>query len=150
MARPASVLRQPIDRIGDSVEQFESEVRKLQRTLDGRRRKLEKRLDSRRRAWERRARRLQQQLSAHPLTRRALRSERRLRTDLRQRVTRTIDALRPATRSDINRELERMDRQVARLSRRLSQLEGQRRPQRRAPAKKRTSRTSRQTRSRAR
>ena len=136
MARPASVLRQPIDRIGDSVEQFESEVRKLQHTLDGRRRKL--------------ARRLQQQLSAHPLTRRALRSERRLRTDLRQRVTRTIDALRPATRSDINRELERMDRQVAKLSRRLSQLEGQRRPQRRAPAKKRTSRTSRQTRSRAR
>lgn len=123
MAKQASVVQEGVDQIRDAVRRADRELRKIQKRVESRRRNLAKEVANRRRTIEKRAQkeleRLQKQIQRQPLVKRA----EALRADAQERIERgfssLIGVLPIATRS----EVERIDRKVAALGRKLKEIE---------------------------
>jgi hypothetical protein len=123
MAKQATVLQDGVDQIRQAVRRADRELKKIQKQVEARRRRLAKEVTTRRRTIEKRAQReldrLQKQIQSQPLVKRA----EALRADAQERLGRGVstflDALPIATRSDV----ERIDRKVSALGRRLKEIE---------------------------
>src|SRR5690606_7013251 len=99
------------------------ELRKLQRTVETRRKRLEKQIAARRRAFEKRAQkeldRLQKEWRQQPLVKRASALGSEARTRLGEGVASVVESLPIATRS----EVERIERKLRSLDRKLREIE---------------------------
>jgi hypothetical protein len=123
MAKQSSVVQERVDQIRQVVRRADRELRKIQKQVESRRRRLAKEVTSRRRVIEKRAQkelgRIQKQIQAQPLVQRA----EALRADASERfasgVSTILGALPIATKS----EIERIDRKVSALSRKLKEIE---------------------------
>jgi len=137
MAEQASLLQGGVDRFHEAVRQVDREILRLQKELRSRRRSLEKQVESGRKSLERRTRRevkrVREELEKSGLVQRAG-EWRAVATDrLEQGVDGVLATLGIASRQD----LERLDRKLNQVNRKLKDLEKPRRspkPGSRTPA----------------
>ena len=119
MAKQASVVQDGVEQVREAVRVVDQGFRRIQKQVETRRRRLAKELTSRRRVIERRAQqelgRIQKQLQKQPIVKRA----EAFRVDATERLERGVssflDALPIATKGDV----ERIDRKVDALGRKL-------------------------------
>jgi hypothetical protein len=123
MAKQANVMQEGVDQIRQVVRRADREIKKLQKQVESRRRTIAKQVTTRRRTIEKRAQReldrLQKQLQRQPLVKRA----EAIRADAQERIEGAVStflgSLPIATRS----EIERIDRKVTALGRKLKEIE---------------------------
>jgi hypothetical protein len=123
MAQQASVVREGVDQLRTAVRRVDRQFRKIQRQVETRRKQLEKEVTSRRKAIEKQAQRqiarFQREIQKQPLLKRAESLRAGASRQIERGVASFFEALPIATRS----ELERVDRKVAGISRKLRELE---------------------------
>ena len=119
----ASVFEQGLDRFQATIKDLDREVQRARRELGRRRRGIEKELRSRRQTLERRAekqiRRLRTELRRYPAYKRA----EAFQSDARKRVEGGIDQIMDLIPVASKNEVETLERKIARLSRRVRELE---------------------------
>jgi len=130
MAEQTNIVREGIDRVSSAFERIPDEVQKMQRELQKRRKTFERQLAGGRRDLEKRTReiekrtrrqveRLRTEFRRLPLTRRVD----RLRSDAEKAIERGFDAflgiLQIASKSD----LDRIDKKLGQVSRKLKEME---------------------------
>lgn len=123
MAKQASVVQDGVDQIRQAVRRADRELKKIQKQVEARRRRLAKEVTTRRRTIEKRAQReldrLQKQIQSQPLVKRAEALRADAQTRLGRGVSTILESLPIATRS----EIERIDRKVSALGRKLKEIE---------------------------
>ena len=123
MAKQANVVQDGVDQVREAVRRVDQGFRRIQKQVETRRRRLAKEVTSRRRLIEKRAQkelgRLQKEIQKQPLVKRA----EALRAGATERiegvVSTFLDALPIATKA----EIERIDRKVSALGRKLKEME---------------------------
>ena len=123
MAEQTNLVQEGVDRLNGAFESIDGEIQRVQRELSARRRSIEKRLSSQRKSVEKRTRkevkRLQSEFRKNPLVKRA----ESLRKDATKQIESGLDEFlglfQIASKSDMNR----LDRKLTTLSRRLKELE---------------------------
>jgi hypothetical protein len=126
MAEHETVSEARESRIDETVQFFDDEFQRVQRELNARRKALEKEFTTRRKTVEKRTRkelkRIQSELKKNPIVKRAD----AVRKDVTKRVETRVDSLlglmQVASRSDV----QRIDRKLTTLNRRLKAIEEQR------------------------
>jgi hypothetical protein len=123
MAKQASVVQERVDQIRQVVRRADREIKKIQKQVESRRRRLAKEVTTRRRVIEKRAQkeigRIQKQIQSQPLVKRA----EALRADATERVTARVSSLLGAFPLATRSEIERIDRKVSALSKKLREIE---------------------------
>ena len=123
MAQQASVVREGVDQLRTAVRRVDRQFRKIQRQVETRRKQLGKEVTSRRKAIEKQAQRqlarFQREIQKQPLVKRAESLRAGASRQIERGVATFLDALPIATKS----ELERVDRKIAGISRKLRELE---------------------------
>jgi len=123
MAKQASVVEERVDQIRQAVRRADREFKKIQKQVESRRRRIAKEVSLRRRTLEKRAQRelerLQKQLQTQPLVKRA----EALRADAQERIGRGVSSLLEAFPLATRSEIERIDRKVSALGRKLREIE---------------------------
>ena len=119
MAQNTSVLETGIDQIQSAVRVLDRRFRRLQRQLTTRRRRLGRQVTSRRRALERRAQRQISRLRRQRLVKRA----EALREDVTRQVEQGLSGLFETLPLATKRDVQRIDRRVSQLNRKLRDLE---------------------------
>jgi len=123
MAQEASVVRDGVDQLRTAVRRVDRQFRKIQRQVETRRKQLGKQVTSRRKAIEKRAQRelarFQRELQRQPLVKRA----ESLRADATRQLERGVATFLDALPIVTKREVERIDKKIAGLSRKLRELE---------------------------
>lgn len=108
----ASFIQGGLDRVESAFKTFEKDFRRLQKRADQRRKQLEKRA-------EREVRRFQTELRKNPVVKRA----QTLGEDARKAASEQVDALLGTLRLASRTEVERLDRKVGQLNRKVRELE---------------------------
>jgi septation ring formation regulator EzrA len=123
MAQQASVVRDGVDQLRTAVRRVDRQFRRIQRQVETRRKQLGKRVTSRRKAIEKRAQRelarFQREIQRQPLVKRA----ESLRADATRQLERGVASFLDALPIVTKREVERIDKKIALLSRKLRELE---------------------------
>jgi len=123
MAQQASVVREGVDQLRTAVRRVDRQFRRIQRQVESRRKQLEKEVATRRKAIEKQAQRqlarFQREIQKRPLLKRAESLRAGATRQIERGVAGFLEALPIATKS----ELERVDRKIAGLSRKLRELE---------------------------
>jgi predicted translin family RNA/ssDNA-binding protein len=119
----ANVFEQGIDRFQSTIKDFDREVQRARREIGKRRRGIEKELKSRRQTLERRAekqiRKLRSELRRYPAFKRAEAIQSDTRKRVEEGIGQIVDLIPVASRN----EVETLERKIARLSRRVRELE---------------------------
>ena len=119
----ATRVQEGVEQLRTAVRRFDRQFRRLQREVASRRRRLEKELATRRKAtWKRALRelsRFQRELQRQPLVKRAD----ALRVDATSRIQAGVAGVLDALPIASKREIERIDRRVTALGRKLRDLE---------------------------
>jgi hypothetical protein len=127
MSEQASLVQDGMDRFNAAFERIDEERLRLQKQLQTQRKSFEKQITSGRRDFEKRTRkqfkRLRTELRRYPAIKRAERLQTDARRQIEERVDRLIALLPIASRT----ELERIDRKLDRISRKLKDIEQPRR-----------------------
>lgn len=123
MAQQTSVVQEGFDRVQTAVRRMDREFRKLQRELESRRKRLEKQITTNSRRWNKQAQKqvqkLRTELRKQPLLRRA----EELTEDATRQLGRQWSAVLDAFPIVTKREVERIDRKIAQLNRKVRELE---------------------------
>jgi hypothetical protein len=129
MSEQTSFVNESVDRAKSAFRSIDGELRRVQKQLQARRRTFEKQLSSGRKDIERQTRkqvkRLQAELRRSPLLRRA----QTLRADATQQIDNVVDRVLSALSIATKNDLDRIDRKLTVLARRLKELD---RPSRRS------------------
>jgi dsDNA-specific endonuclease/ATPase MutS2 len=112
-----------IDRFREMFGTFESEFERVQRDLKARRRLLERRFDAGRKGFEKRARKVRKELRKNPTLKRFDNLRRDVTRQLEQGAETVLNALQIASKRDV----QRIDRKLNTLGRKLKELERTRR-----------------------
>jgi len=112
-----------IDRFREMFGTFESEFERVQKDLKARRRLLERRFDAGRKDIEKRARKVRRDLRKNPTFKRLDALRREATRQLEQGAGAVLSALQIASKSDV----QRIDRKLNQLGRKLKELERTRR-----------------------
>jgi hypothetical protein len=123
MSQRESLVQTGIDRVRTTVESTvngaNKELRRVQKRLESQRKTFEKRFASQRKALEKRAQGLVSQVRENPLIQRAEAIREGATRQLEATVETVLAAFPIATRSDV----ERIDRKISQLSRKLKEIE---------------------------
>ena len=123
MAKQANVVQDGVDQIRQAVRRADRELKKIQKQVEARRRRLAKEVTTRRRTIEKRAQRelerLQKQFQSQPLVKRAEALRAEAQGQIERSISAIVGSLPIATRS----EIERIDRKVSALGRKLKEIE---------------------------
>jgi hypothetical protein len=123
VAKQASVVQEGVDQIREVVRRADREIKRIQKQVENRRRRLAKEVTSRRRLIEKRAQkelgRIQKQIQSQPIVKRAEKLRAGATEQIASRVSTLLEAFPLATKS----EIERIDRKVSALSRKLREIE---------------------------
>ncbi len=127
MSEQVNFVQEGVDRFNAAFERIDGERLRLQKQIRARRKSFEKQITSGRRDFEKRTRkqvkRLRTELRRYPAVKRAERLQADARRQIEERVDRFLALLPIASRS----ELERIDRKLDRISRKLKEMEQPRR-----------------------
>lgn len=125
MAEQASLMQEGVDRFREAFESLDLD--RVQRRLSQRRKRIEKQLASGRRSWERRTRkqvkRVQSELRKNPLVKRV----QSLQKDAARQFESAVDGILSNLRIASRRDVDRLDRKLGQISRKLKDLERTRR-----------------------
>ena len=123
MAKQANLVQDGVEQVREAVRRVDQGIRRIQKQVETRRRRLAKEVTSRRRVIEKRAQRelgrLQKQIQNQPIVKRAEALRAGASERLERGVSTFLDVLPIATKSDV----ERIDRKVSALGRKLKDLE---------------------------
>lgn len=123
MSQRSGFFESGLDRIRETVESASKELRRVQKQVDARRKALEKRVATQRRALEKRAQqrfdRVASRLRRSSLLKNAEAVREGATRQIEAGVESMLQALQIASRSD----LERIDRKLSQLSRKLKDIE---------------------------
>jgi hypothetical protein len=130
MAEEASIVQDGIDRFRDAFGNIEDEVERIQKQLRIRRRKIEKQLNTNRRDFEKRVesgrkdfekrtRRLRAEVRKNPTFKRL----EGIRKDASQRYEEGVETLLGALQIASKGDLQRIDRKISQLSKKLKEME---------------------------
>jgi hypothetical protein len=108
-----------IDRFREMFGTFESEFERVQKDLKARRRLLERRFDAGRKDFEKRARKVRKDLRKNPTFKRLDGLRREATRQLEQGAGVVLSALQIASKRDV----QRIDRKLNQLGRKLKELE---------------------------
>ncbi len=127
MSEQVSFVQEGVDRFNAAFERIDEERLRLQKQVQARRKSFGKQITSGRRDFEKSTRkqvkRLRTELRRYTVVKRAERLQADARRQIEERVDRWLGLLPLATRSD----LERIDRKLDRISRKLKEIEQPRR-----------------------
>ncbi len=127
MSEQVSFVQEGVDRFNTAFERIDEERLRLQKQIRARRKSFEKQVTSGRRDFEKRTRkqvkRLRTELRRYPVVKRVERLQADARRQIEENVDRLLSLLPIASRSD----LQRIDRKLERISRKLKDLEQPRR-----------------------
>lgn len=119
----ANIVQDGVDRINDAFKSVDTEFQRVQKRLNTRRRSLEKELSTRRKDVEKRTRkgvkRLRTELRKNPVFKRA----EKLQKDVTKQMESTVDDLLGLFQIASKSDLDRIDRKLNQLSRRLKEFE---------------------------
>jgi len=117
----ASVVQDGVDQIKQVVRRADRELKKIQKQVESRRRTLAKEVTTRRRLIEKHAQRgiANIQKQSQPLLKRA----EALRADATERIERGVTSILDVLPIASKSEIERIDRKVAALGRKLKEIE---------------------------
>ena len=118
-----SLVQDGFDRFNAAVESLDKERHRVQKQLQARRKSLEKQLATSRKNLEQRTRKQVSQLRKTPLAKRAESARTDLVKQVEQGFERLLGALQIASRGD----MERVERKLNQINRKLKDLEGRRR-----------------------
>ena len=125
MAEQASLMQEGVDRFREAFESLDLD--RVQRRLNQRRKRIEKQFASGRKTWERRTRkqvkRVQSELRRNPLVKRM----QSLQKDATRQLESTVDGILSSLRIASQRDVDRLDRKLGQISRKLKDLERTRR-----------------------
>lgn len=125
MAEQASLMQEGVDRFREAFDSLD--LQRVQRQLSQRRKQIEKQIASGRRQWERRTRRqvkrVQTELRNNSLVKRVQELQKNASRQLGSGIDGILGALRIASRGDV----DRLDRRLGQISRKLKDLERTRR-----------------------
>ncbi len=125
MAEQTSLMQEGVDRFREALESLDLD--RVQRQLAQRRKRIEKQLANGRRTWERRTRkqvkRLQTELRKSSLVKRVQSLQQGAARQLEERVDGVLSVLRIASRGDV----DRLDRKLGQIHKKLRDLERTRR-----------------------
>jgi dsDNA-specific endonuclease/ATPase MutS2 len=115
----AHSVEEGIDRFREMFGSFESEFERVQKDLKARRKLLEKRFDAGRKDFGKRARKVRKELRKNPTFKQLDNLRRDAARQIEQRAEGFLSALQIASKSDV----QRIDRKLTQLTRKLKQLE---------------------------
>jgi hypothetical protein len=130
MAEQTSFVRDGIDRVSSAFERIPDELQRVQREIQKRRKSLGRQLAGSRRGLEKRTREIERrtrkqvervriELRRLPLARRVD----RIRTDVARAVERRVDSFLGALQIAPKSELDRIDKKLGQMSRKLKEIE---------------------------
>ena len=123
MAKQANVVQDGVEQVREAVRRVDQGFRRIQKQVETRRRRLAKEVTSRRRLIEKRAHkelgRIQKQIQQQPLVKRAEALRAGATERIEGAVSSFLDVLPIATKA----EIERIDRKVSALGRKLKEME---------------------------
>ena len=119
MAEQATLIQEGVDRVRAAFGSLEDEFERVQRRLRARRRDLEKQLRQGRKDLEKRGRKLRADVLASPTLKR-LDS---LRKDAQRQIEDAADNLLGALQIASKADVERIDRKLSAISRKLREIE---------------------------
>jgi hypothetical protein len=123
MAKQANVVQDGVDQVREAVRRVDKGFRRIQKQVETRRRRLAKEVTSRRREIEKRAQkelgRVQKQIQKQPLVKRA----EALRADVSERIEGAVSTFLDVLPNATKAEIERIDRKVSALGRKLKEIE---------------------------
>ena len=120
MAEESNILREGVDRFREAFGSIEDELERVQKDLRGRRKSFEKQIDSSRRDFERRSRKLRTELRKNETVKQLEDLRKRATRQIEQSVDGVLAALQIASKSD----LERIDRKITQLNKKLKDIDG--------------------------
>ncbi len=137
MAENSSIVQEGLDRVNEVYRSLDERVQRLQRDLRARRKhwekqlgsgrkSLEKQVQSGRRSLERRTRKQWTEFKRNELVKRAQSLQRDARDQIEATLSGVLGLFQIASKTD----LDRLDRKVGQINRKLRELEGTRRPRR--------------------
>jgi hypothetical protein len=123
MTEQTSFVNEGMDRVTSVFRSIDGELRRVQKQLQARRKSFEKQLASGRRDIERQTRkqvkRLQTEIRKNPLVKRA----QTLRSDATQQIDNVVDRVLRALQIASKNDLDRIDRKLTVLARKLKELD---------------------------
>jgi hypothetical protein len=119
MAEQATLVQEGVDRVRAAFGTLEDEFANVQRRLRARRRDLEKQLRNGRKDLEKRGRKLRAEVLANPTLKRLD----GLRKDVQRQIEDAADTLLGALQIASKADVERIDRKLSQLSRKLREIE---------------------------
>ena len=119
MAEQATLIQEGVDRVRAAFGTLEDEFERVQRRLRARRRNLEKQLRAGRKDLEKRGRKLRAEVLANP----ALKRLGALRKDAQRQIEGAADNLLGALQIASKADVERIDRKLSAISRKLREIE---------------------------
>jgi hypothetical protein len=127
MAEQSNILEEGRERVSAAYESLDREFQRLQKQFQSRRKSLERQLASGRRQIEKRTRKqvdqLRSELRKNGLLRRARSVQANAVSRIEQGVGNVLGAFRIASKSDV----QRIDRKLSQISRKLKEIESARR-----------------------
>jgi hypothetical protein len=132
MSEQASIVQEGIDRFRDAFGNLEDELERVQKQIRTRRRKLEKQLDANRSAiekrissgrkdLEKRTRRIREEVRKNP----AFQRLDEIRKDATRRYEEGVESFLALLQIASKGDLDRIDRKISQLSRKLKEMEQQ-------------------------
>ena len=119
-AQSDSLVDQGVDRVQDAIKSVDKELQKIQRQVKSRRRTLERRLESRRKNLEKQAQKQIKALRKSDLVKRV----ETLGSDVQSQIETGLETVLSAFQIASKADIERVDRKLNRISRKLRELEG--------------------------
>ena len=119
MAEQATIVQEGVDRVRAAFGTLEDEFERVQRTLRARRRDLEKQLRNGRKGLEKRGRKLRSEVLASPTLKRLDSLRKDVQRQLEDAADNFLGVLQIASKADV----ERIDRKLSALSRKLREIE---------------------------
>jgi septation ring formation regulator EzrA len=119
MAAQASIVQEGVDRVRAAFGSIEDEFERVQRRVRARRRDLEKQLRSGRKDLEKRTRKLRSEL----LGRSPLKRLETLRKDVQHQIADGVDSVLRSLQIASRTDVERIDRKLSQISRKLREIE---------------------------
>jgi len=130
-----NIIQDGVERVREAFESLESEAARVQKDMRARRKKiekrfasgrkdLEKRLDARRKDFEKRTRKLRAEIQKNPAVKRLDKARKDAAKQWEQGMTDLLNAFQIASKND----LQRIDRKISQLSKKLREMDGAKRP----------------------
>ena len=120
MAQAQSLVDESVDRVQDALKSADKEFQKMQRKVKTQRRTIERRIESQRKSFEKAAQKQIKALRKNDLVKRI----ETIGTDVQEQIETGLESVLGMFQIASKADIERVDRKLNRISKKLKELEG--------------------------